>query len=99
MGMGGSKRSGYGVEWMNNEEWKKAYREGFADGYAAAKKEMNYQNFPPVYYGGSTPNGPIPTGPIPRDGTVYMNPRSSVMGTPTPGYAINQMETLLGDDC
>ncbi len=64
---------------MINEEWKKAYRDGFADGYAAAKKEMNYQNFPPVYYGGSTPNGPIPRG-------------SAVMGTPTGGlsYAINK---------
>jgi hypothetical protein len=64
---------------MINEEWKKAYKEGFADGYAAAKKEMNYQNFPPVYYGGSTPTGPIPRG-------------SAVMGTPTGGlsYAINK---------
>ena len=62
---------------MNNEEWKKAYREGFADGYAAAKKEMNYQNFPPVYYGGATPK---PSG------------YSTVMGTPTGGlsYAMNE---------
>ncbi len=72
---------------MINEEWKKAYREGFADGYAAAKKEMNYLNFPPVYYGGSTPNGPNP-----RAGTVSNDPRTAVMGTPTGGlsYAINK---------
>ncbi len=64
---------------MINEEWKKAYKEGFADGYAAAKKEMNYANYPPLYYGGSTPNGPIPRG-------------SAVMGPPTGGlsYAMNE---------
>lgn len=72
---------------MINEEWKKAYKEGFADGYAAAKKEMNYTNYPPVYYGGSTPNGPIP-----RAGTVSNDPRTAVMGTPTGGlsYAMNE---------
>lgn len=62
---------------MINEEWKKAYKEGFAEGYAAAKKEMNYTNYPPVYYGGSTPNP---------------NAYSTVMGTPTGGlsYAMNE---------
>jgi len=38
----------------NNTEWKNGYKEGFADGYAAAKKELNYRNYPPVYWG--TPN-------------------------------------------
>ena len=62
-----------------NEEWKKVYREGFADGYAAAKKEMNYLNFPPVYYGG-----------VGSAGTKVNDPRAAVMGTPPyPGYAVN----------
>jgi hypothetical protein len=80
---------------MNNEEWKKAYREGFADGYAAAKKEMNYQNFPPVYYGGATPTGPIPRGsavmgtPVTAGGYVSDPPVASV---PTGGlsYSLNE---------
>lgn len=97
---------------MTNE-WKQAYREGFSDGYAAAKKEMNYTNYPPVYYGGvAKASGPN----ISSSGTVSIDPRASIMGTPTPGYAINKagpdhkMEyqgrmpfasafTVLGDDC
>ena len=69
---------------MINEEWKKAYKEGFADGYAAAKKEMNYQNlsfqnFPPVYYGGASPKP-----------SAY----STAMGTPTGGlsYSLNERQ-------
>ena len=31
---------------MTNEDWKKAYKEGFSDGYAAAKKEMSKNAVP-----------------------------------------------------
>lgn len=42
---------------MTNTEWKKGYEEGFAAGWKAAKenKDMNYKNYPPVYYGGYKP--------------------------------------------
>ena len=60
---------------MTNEEWRQAYRHGYRDGRDDAKKEMNYTNYPPVYYGGATPNGPIPRG-------------SAVMGTPTGGLSV-----------
>ena len=47
---------------MSNTEWKKGYEEGFAAGFKAGKVEstFNYTNFPPVYYGGTGPVGPIP---------------------------------------
>lgn len=93
-------------------EWKNGYKEGFADGYAAAKKELNYQNYPPVYYRGVGVAG----GPLTSSGTVSMDPRASILGTPTPGYTINKADpehkmeyqgrtpfvsafTVLGDDC
>ncbi len=63
---------------MTNEEWRQAYRQGYRDGRDDAEnKKMNYQNFPPVYYGGATPK---PSG------------YSTVMGTPTGGlsYAMNE---------
>ena len=62
---------------MMNEELLKAYRQGYRDGREDAKKEMNYQNFPPVYYGGIG-TGSNPTG-------------SAGMGTPTGGlsYSMN----------
>ena len=83
---------------MTNEDWKKAYKEGFSDGYAAAKKELNYQNFPPVYYGGvgvrtNDPHAPVLGTPTTAGGFVS----SPVSGVPTGGlntkdprsYAIN----------
>jgi hypothetical protein len=61
---------------MNND-WKTGYKEGFADGYMAAKKEMNYQNlsyqnFPPVYYKAPETAADPRTvaGPIKTTGTV-----------------------------
>ena len=41
---------------MTNEEWRQAYRQGFADGFAEAKK-VNLGP-PPVYYGGAKTNNP-----------------------------------------
>ena len=37
---------------MSNTEWKNGYEEGFAAGWKAAndKNNLNYTNFPPVYY-------------------------------------------------
>ena len=37
--------------------WKEGYEEGFAAGWKAAKQDntLNYQNFPPVYYGSYNP--------------------------------------------
>lgn len=62
---------------MTNEEWRQAYRQGYRDGREDTKKEMNYQNFPPVYYGGAS---------------VKPDSRSAVMGTPAPGgYAVNKI--------
>lgn len=71
---------------MNNEEWKRAYKEGFSEGYAQAKKDMNYLNFPPVYWG---------TGPAVSVGTIPgRDPKASVSSTqavPMPGtYGINK---------
>ena len=45
---------------MTNAEWKKGYEEGFAAGWKAAVKqnELNYKNFPPVYYGGTMNESP-----------------------------------------
>ena len=39
---------------MSNTEWKNGYDQGFAAGWKAAKadKDLNYQNYPPVYYAG-----------------------------------------------
>jgi hypothetical protein len=63
---------------MINEEWKKAYRDGFSDGYAQAKKEaLGFNPYgtgtvlgtPNVYYGTSS------------------NPVASVRGVPTGGLA------------
>jgi hypothetical protein len=87
---------------MMNNDWKSAYKEGFADGYAAAKKEMNYQNFPPVYWG---------TGAAVSMGTIPgRDPKASVSSTqavPMPGtYSINKPAPnhfvtgmSLADDC
>lgn len=71
-----------------NEQWKNAYREGFADGYAAAKKEMNYTNFPPLYWNNGLPVTSVGTIP----GYDPKSSVSSMKGTPTGGlsYSINQ---------
>lgn len=45
---------------MSNKEWKSGYEEGFAAGWKAAKNDLNYTNFPPVYYNpivGAKPTG------------------------------------------
>jgi len=64
---------------MINEEVRQAYRQGYRDGREDAKKEMNYQNYPPVYYGGAT---------------AKPDPRVAVMGTPTGGlsYSMNEKQ-------
>ena len=67
-------------------EWQQAYRQGYRDGRADEKKEMNYTNYPPVYWGGT--GGPVTAG------TVSVDPRTSIMGTPTGGlsYAVNEID-------
>ena len=62
-----------------NEELLKAYRQGYRDGREDTKKEMNYQNYPPTYYGTSSVGG---------YGTVGATPMT---GVPTGGmsYAVN----------
>lgn len=35
---------------MSNTEWKNGYDAGFTAGWKAAKSELSYTNFPPVYY-------------------------------------------------
>lgn len=63
------------------EEWKKAYREGFADGYAAAKKE---QIFNP--YGSGTVMGTPNLGAPPVNWGTDNQPRA-VAGGPSTSYA------------
>lgn len=81
---------------MTNEEWKKAYREGYRDGRDDADKKMNYTNFPPVYYGG------VATGINPRPGA------DTVTGSISGGlrYTINETKehfatgmSLSSSDC
>lgn len=76
-----------------NEQWKNAYKEGFADGYAAAKKEMNYTNFPPVYY------NPVMGTPVATDPRAVT---SSIRATGYPpvnnGQFVSGM-SLSGSDC
>jgi hypothetical protein len=48
---------------MSNTEWKKGYEEGFAAGWKAARSQsdLNYKNYPPVYYGGEVRHYPHAT--------------------------------------
>lgn len=67
-------------------EWKNGYKEGFADGYAAAKKEMNYTNFPPLYWG-------INGAPVTSIGTVPgLDPKSSVSSMQAGGGTMNNTD-------
>lgn len=59
-----------------NIEWKKGYEEGFAAGWKAAKSELSYTNFPPVYYRGG---GPVGTYNIPTVATMADTPYSSTV--------------------
>ena len=76
---------------MSNTEWKNGYEAGFAAGWKAAKQnvDMNYQNFPPVYYGVNPldirnhTDGPtqLAEGAIPRMATMADGPTPSVHAT------------------
>lgn len=76
-----------------NTEWKTGYREGFADGYAQAKKE----GFNLSPYGAGTVTGAPPV-------TYSVNPVASVRGTPTglgipPTGPFVATSMMLSNDC
>lgn len=75
------------------EEWKKAYREGFADGYAAAKKE---QVFNP--YGSGTVMGTPNLGAPPVNWGTDKQPRA-VAGGHVPDIPEQFYGTLSSSDC
>ena len=63
---------------MSNTEWKKGYEEGFAAGWKAAKEQsdLNFKNYPPVYYGG------VPV-------TYAVKPTDSISITGVGGYSVS----------
>jgi len=71
-------------------EWKNGYKEGFADGYAAAKKEMNYTNFPPLYW----QNG----GPVMATDPRAASSTTRADGCPSTGPFVTGM-TMASSDC
>lgn len=84
-----------------NKDWKNGYRDGFADGYAAAKKE---QAFNP--YGSGTVMGTPNLGAPPVNWGTDVRPRSILDG-PSTSYASSHAPdipeqfygTLSSSDC
>lgn len=66
-----------------NIEWKNGFQEGFAAGWKAAKTELNYTNYPPVYYGEYKPG---------QAGTYNIPQFSTMLGTYT-DHTVNPTTT------
>ena len=88
---------------MSNTEWKNGYDQGFAAGWKAAKadKDLNYQNFPPVYYEKNL-EPPRSVYNIPQFSTMpvatSVGQYSGTMADSTT-FVFNDTKVLLNEDC